>query len=287
MTVSSKPLFLYGPGYSATVLGRLWPGTVYATVRSAQRLRQISQTHMLPVRLDQEAAISQAINDSHLVISVPPDGSGCPALQHLGEHIHRAASVLYLSTTAVYGDLQGGWAMDWSALRPGSDRALRRVKAEQAWLSRRPDVCLVRLPGIYGQFRSPLDRLRAGQARQIIKPGQVFSRIHVEDLAHGLKALIKAQGSGSFNLCDDLPAQPQQVMTYAAGLLGLPEPQQIPFEQAELSEMAKSFYSECKRVSNARIKALTGWRPAYPTYKEGLNAIHQAEQADLASGDSF
>lgn len=210
---------------------------------------------------------------AHLLVSAAPDEKGCPAWRTLSDYADEAASVTYLSTTGVYGDLDGGWAMEWSPTQPSSKRGERRVQAEQAWQSASPRVRLVRLPGIYGPGRSAFDRLESGSARRIVKPGQVFSRIHVEDIAGGLLALIKAQAFGAYNLCDDLAAPPQDVISHAAELMGTEPPPEIAFDEAELSPMARSFYSECKRVSNARIKATTGWRPLYPTYREGLSAI--------------
>ncbi|OZB17865.1 MAG: NAD(P)-dependent oxidoreductase, partial [Hyphomonas sp. 34-62-18] len=152
-------------------------------------------------------------------------------------------------------------------------------KAEGQWQALTGDKArLVRLPGIYGPGRSAFDRLREGTAQRIVKEGQVFSRVHVDDIASGLEALMhRPDVTGVFHLCDELPAPPQDVIAYAAELLGIAPPPEIAFEDADLSPMAASFYSECKRVSNARAKAALGWRPAYPTYREGLTAILASE----------
>jgi len=166
--------------------------------------------------------------------------------------------------------------MEWSVANAQSKRAIRRRVAEQVWQNAVAKTRLVRLPGIYGPGRSAIDRLRAGKARRIIRPGQVFSRAHVDDIAHGLKALIETESYGIFNLCDDEAAPPQDVIAYAAELINVPVPEAVAFEAAELSEMGRSFYTECKRVSNAKIKAATGWRPQFPSYREGLNAILDA-----------
>ena len=273
MTVRSEPLFLFGPGYSATALAELWEGPVYGTVRSERSLAALKQTNIKPILIDDKDAIFQALRGVHLLISAPPNESGCPALQLLGDQAKRAESVTYLSTTGVYGDLMGGWAMEWSAVRPQSDRAQRRAFAETGWREAHDRVRFVRLPGIYGPGRSALDRVQSGKARRIVKPGQVFSRIHVADIASGLHALLKSGALGAFNLCDDEAAPPQDVIEFAAKLLGIPPPPDIRFDEADLSPMGKSFYAECKRVANARIKAATGWRPKFPTYREGLSAI--------------
>ena len=273
MTDRSEPLFLFGPGYSATALSELWQGPVYGTVRSESSLEALKRTKIQPISIGESETVIQALEGAHLLISAPPNEAGCPALQRLGEHAKRAASVTYLSTTGVYGDLKGGWAMEWSAVRPQSDRARKRAVAEAAWLEAHDQVRLVRLPGIYGPGRSALERVQTGKARRIVKPGQVFSRIHVEDIASGLHALLQSGALGAFNLCDDEAAPPQDVIAFAANLLGIAPPPDIRFEDAKLSPMGRSFYAECKRVANARMKAATGWRPKYPTYREGLSAI--------------
>ena len=184
----------------------------------------------------------------------------------------------YLSTTGVYGDRRGGWVTEHSRLAAQSMEGARRVGAERDWLEvgrgMGLTVSVFRLPGIYGPGRSALDRVRAGRARRIAASGQVFSRIHVDDLAAGLAAAIaRPKAGGAYNLCDDEPAPNSEVVAYAAGLLGLPVPPEVPLAEAGLSPMAQRFYAESKRVSNAMAKAELGWRPAYPTYREGLAAI--------------
>lgn len=283
MTDQSRKLFLIGPGYSARELASLaraeggWQ--VFGTARSAEKAEGLRQEGIHPVLIDDADALRRAGEGSHWVVSTPPNDSGCPGFDLVGQHADEAASVIYLSTTGVYGDLEGGWAFEWLLVAPGSKRGERRVLAENQWQGVRPDVRLVRLPGIYGPGRSQLDKVREGKEEQVVKQGQVFSRIHVEDLASGLKALVdRPHLSGPFNLCDDEPAPPQDVMVYAADLLGAAVPAFVDLESADVSEMARSFYSECKRVPNARLKAATGWRPKYPTYREGLSAIFEAEK---------
>lgn len=277
MTDLSEPLFLLGPGFSAKALANLWHGPVFGSVRSETSLKALADTSIQPVQLADQSALKAAITGAHLLISAPPDDAGCPVLAALGDMPGLAASVTYLSTTGVYGDLRGGWAMEWSKPNPRSERAIRRVRAEDSWKLANANFRTVRLPGIYGPGRSALDRIRQGNARRIVKPGQVFSRVHVDDIATGLLALIQSEAIGVFHICDEEAAPPQDVIAFGAGLLGLEPPPEIDFEVAELSAMARSFYGECKRVSNARIKAATGWRPLFSTYRDGLQAVLGAE----------
>ncbi|MEO1361952.1 MAG: SDR family NAD(P)-dependent oxidoreductase, partial [Pseudomonadota bacterium] len=272
-----EPLLLIGPGYSARALAKLWAGPVYGTIRSEKSSEMLRQTDISAIPIDDAETLANVIAGAHLVISTPPGPEGCPALQTVGSAAASAASISYLSTTGVYGDLDGGWAMEWSAPNPQSERAQRRLDAERSWQSVHPKTRLVRLPGIYGPGRSAFDRLREGSARRIVKPGQVFSRVHVDDIASGLQALITMGALGVYNLCDDEAAPPQDVIAYAAKLIGVPPPPEIAFADADLSPMAQSFYRECKRVSNAKIKAATGWRPLYRTYREGLQTLLREE----------
>ena len=192
--------------------------------------------------------------------------------------------IAYLSTTGVYGDRAGGWVREDTPATPASPEGDRRLQAEQGWRdlakATGSPLFIFRLPGIYGPGRSPLDRVRAGTARRWVKPGQVFSRIHVDDLADALaRALARPQRAGVYNLCDDEPAAPADVTAYAARLLGIEPPPEEPLDPTALSPMARRFWAESKRISNARAKAALGWRPAYPTYREGLEAVHGAEDA--------
>lgn len=274
-------LFVFGFGYSALQLAPLLTRSgchVSGTVRTDGKAADLQQ-----IGLDAQVWAGQGelrIPDgAHWLVTIPPDDDGCPAARWARESDVSSASVTYLSTTGVYGDLKGGWASEWQPVNPQSKRAERRVMAETQWLELTNGAArLVRLPGIYGPGRSALDRVRQGTARRIIKPGQVFSRVHVEDISSGLAALLaRPQAAGVFHLCDDLPAPPQDVTAFAADLLGLPAPEAVAFEDADLSPMGRSFYAECKRVTNGRAKAALGWRPAYPTYVEGLRAILAAE----------
>jgi nucleoside-diphosphate-sugar epimerase len=218
---------------------------------------------------------------THLLVSVPPDAAGDPVLAVHGEDIARIKGLRwlgYLSTTSVYGDHGGGWVDETAELAPSGDRGRRRVAAEAGWLElwhrRGVPVHIFRLAGIYGPGRSPFDALRAGTAKRIDKPGQVFSRIRVEDLAHVLAASISRPRPGAiYNVCDDDPAAPEAVVAHAAALLGMPAPPLVPFEAAELSPMARSFYDDNKRVSNRLIKSELGVTLRYPDYRAGLAAI--------------
>ena len=206
---------------------------------------------------------------SDWLISVPPDAEGCPVYRAFGDAAGHARTISYLSTTGVYGDLQGGWAFEETPVAPLSREAINRARAEEQWLSL--GAMVFRLPGIYGPGRSALERVREPDARRIVKAGQVFSRIHAADLAVLLElAMVRVKRGEVFNVCDDEPAPADEVLVYAAGLLGVEPPPAVAFEDAGLSPMAQRFYAECKRVSNAKAKAVFGWRPEFPTYREGL-----------------
>ncbi|MCI4646106.1 MAG: SDR family NAD(P)-dependent oxidoreductase [Hyphomonadaceae bacterium] len=280
MTVPQRSLFCFGLGDTAQYLARVCSAKGWAvggTVRTAQKAAALGKRGW-DVRVFEGAREVSPPQGSDWLISIPPDEKGCPAFHAAAERAETARSITYLSTTGVYGDLDGGWAFEWTPVNPASERAIQRVKAESQWCGVRARVALARLPGIYGPGRSALDRVQAGTARRIVKPGQVFSRVHVEDIARGLFALLEAETpAGVYHFADDAPAPPQDVIAEAARLLGQPAPPEIAFQHAELSPMARSFYSECKRVSNARTKAVLGWRPAYPSYREGLAALMNLE----------
>lgn len=202
------------------------------------------------------------------LISVPPDDKGCPVFRSFGPLAPTASWIGYLSTTGVYGDLAGGWAFEDTPLNPQSREATNRAMAEAQWATL--GARTFRLPGIYGPGRSAIERVQEPGARRIVKPGQLFSRAHVADIARALECSIARPATGTFNICDDEPAPADEVLSYAAGLLGIAPPPAVRIEDANLSPMAQRFYAECKRVSNARAKAALGWRPEFPTYREGL-----------------
>jgi nucleoside-diphosphate-sugar epimerase len=278
-------LFCFGYGYSAEALAR----------RLSPRLAALAGTRTNPAGPSEAGATlaaykgdgpSEAVRGllagtTHILVSIPPDLEGDVVLRHFGQDIAALpglAWVGYLSTVGVYGDARGAWVDETSPTRPLSERSLRRIEAEQAWLEfgratgRRVDV--FRLSGIYGPGRSVIDNLRAGTARRIVKPGQVFNRIHVDDIALVLAAAVERDtGHRVLNVSDDEPAPPEEVVAYAAELLGLPAPPEIAFEAAGLTGMAASFWAECKRVKNERIRRELGVELMYPTYREGLRTL--------------
>jgi nucleoside-diphosphate-sugar epimerase len=213
---------------------------------------------------------------THVLISAPPDAAGDPLLRHHADDLPTALSWIgYLSTVGVYGDHGGAWVDETTVPKPVSNRSRWRLTAEQTWLdlAKRSGIRveIFRLAGIYGPGRGPLESVRNGTARAIVKPGQVFNRIHVEDIANVLAATIaRGPALSLYNVSDDEPAPPQDVLAYAAALLELPPPPAVDYATADLTPMARSFYSECKRVSNARLKRALGVTLAYPTFRDGL-----------------
>lgn len=271
-------LLSLGHGYTASALAaRLIPSgwTVIGTCRNAERADALRATGVEPLIWpdDLTPALTRA---THVLASAAPDAAGDPFLQAAGDALRaaRPAWVGYLSTTAVYGDHQGGWVDEATRVNPQSARARQRILAEEQWQSTGLPVHVFRLAGIYGPGRGPFEKVRDGSARRIIKPGQVFSRIHVEDIAETLAASIAQPNPGAvYNVCDDDPAPPEDVLSYAAGLLGLPEPPAVPYDEADMSPMARSFYAESKRVRNGRIKTELGVRLHFPDYRAGLRGL--------------
>lgn len=271
-------LLSLGHGYSASALAaRLLPlgWTVIGTCRRPERAEALRAAGVEPLIWpgDLAPALSRA---THILASAAPDALGDPFLQAAGDALRAANPVWvgYLSTTAVYGDHQGGWVDESTPLNPGSTRAHQRVLAENQWQATGLPVHIFRLAGIYGPGRGPFEKVRDGTARRIIKPGQVFSRIHVADIAETLLASIARPNPGAvYNVCDNDPAPPEDVLSYAALLLGLPEPPAVPYHQAEMTPMARSFYAESKRVRNDRIKSELGVQLNFPDYRAGLSAM--------------
>lgn len=288
--MSAAPsLFCFGLGYSAGFLARAlaadgWriAGTSRDAAACARLAAEGFDMHLFapdqPLAAPAVAALGTA---THLLSSVPPDAAGDPVLAAHGADIAALTQLQwlgYLSTTGVYGDRSGAWVDEGSALTPSGERGRRRVAAEAGWLDlwRRHGlpVHVFRLAGIYGPGRSALDTVREGRARRIDKPGQVFSRIHVADIVATLRASMDRPDPGAaYNLCDDDPAPPEAVIAHACALLGVAPPPLVPFDAAELSPMARSFYDDNKRVSNRRIKQELGVRLSYPSYKDGLKAL--------------
>lgn len=270
-----------GQAFAGALIARGW--RVAATARDAERAAALSALGIEMVDADDRAAMTTALTGVNAVlVTAPPTAEGCPGLEAVIPALAAAEAfpdwIGYLSTTGVYGDFEGRWVFESSPLKAQSVEGARRVGAERDWRQVGRGMGLTvttfRLPGIYGPGRSALDRLRAGEGRRIVKPGQVFSRIHLDDIVAGLLAsLDRPRAGGIYNLCDDAPAPPQDVMEYAARLLGVPVPPDLPFNALGLSPATRRFYAENKRVSNALAKAELSWRPKYPTYREGLAAI--------------
>jgi len=215
-----------------------------------------------------------------VVVSIAPDKGGDPVMADLrrlgGETMPELRWICYLSTVGVYGDHGCAWVDEESPCRPTSARSRWRLEAEGAWTAfgrdRNIPVTILRLPGIYGPGRNAFVNLVEGTARRIVKPGQVFNRIHVADIAGAVCYFMRAKPDGIFNLSDDEPSPPQDVVAFAAGLMGIEPPPEIPFEEANLSPMGRSFYSECKRVSNGKLKT-SGYRLRYSSYREALASM--------------
>ncbi|WP_404382053.1 SDR family oxidoreductase [Caenispirillum salinarum] len=280
-------LFIFGLGFSARTLARrlLAEGwQVAGTTRSAEKREALAAEGIEAHLFDRDQPLPPDVlaGTTHLLVSVPPDPAGDPVVD---EHAADIVALMpglrwvgYLSTTGVYGDRQGGWVDEETPVAPDVGRSERRVEAEVTWLNLWRDhgvpLHIFRLAGIYGPGRSAVDSVRDGKARRVIKPGQVFCRIHVEDIAQVVAASMAQPHAGRiYNLADDEPAPPQAPIEEAARLLGVDPPPAVDFETADLSPMARSFYRDSRRVRNDRIKQELGVTLKYPTYREGLAAI--------------
>lgn len=280
-------LLCLGYGYCANafVAGhRSLFGAVAATCRRPEQREVLVRAGItaIPVGAPGAAGFAEAVRDSGvLLVSAAPDAQGDPFVAQVGAALRsdaRGKVILYLSTIGVYGDHGGAWVDEDAPPAPASGRSRLRLEAERAWLEAGAGsgatVHLLRLAGIYGPGSSQIDSLRAGRARRIVKPGQVFNRIHVEDIAAICAALLGYRGGRRiWNVADDEPAPPQDVVAHAARLLGLPAPPEEPFADADLSPMSRSFYAENKRVSNRALREELGLALRYPTYREGLAAL--------------
>jgi nucleoside-diphosphate-sugar epimerase len=281
-------LFCFGLGYSAeTLAARLarigWQ--IAGTGRDLDNVERLAAEGYAMVPFASEpgngALVEQLEGTTHLLHSIPPGRHGDPVLAHYRAAIAGLSSlewVGYLSTVGVYGDQKGRWVDETAHTLPNTERTEARVDAEHAWLAFGKEigvpVQVFRLAGIYGPGRSVFDKLRDGTARRIRKDGQVFSRIHVEDIARVLEASIAQPRAGAiYNVADDEPAAPGDVVAYAAELIGVPPPPEVPFEDADLTPMARSFYEGSRRIANARIKSELGVALRYPTFREGLTAL--------------
>ncbi len=280
-------IFIFGAGYSAQAFARMAAersGSIAGTTRSPEKFATLRSTGIEPFLFNGEhisTEITEALaTTTHLVISVGPNEHGDPVMNAARQIILKDMPALrwigYLSTIGVYGDHSGAWVGEDSECRPVSKRSVARLAAETAWQTLGNEaalpVALLRLAGIYGPGRNAFVNLQAGKAKRIVKPGQVFNRIHADDIAGSLWLLAQRKTGGIFNIADNEPAPPQDVVAFAAGLMSVEPPPETPFETAELTPMARSFYGENKRVSNARIKA-EGYEFAYPDYRSALTAM--------------
>ena len=264
---------------------------VIGTTRSLRHAARPNERHVELIAFDGTTApadlIARLEESDALLISAPPGESGDPVLAYLAGAIARGRtrSIVYLSTIGVYGDSGGGWVDEDTQPRPASPRSVARLAAEKAWrrfgVENGKSVAILRLAGIYGPGRNALVTLANGTARRIVKPGQVFNRIHVGDIAQAIDAAIACRAAGIFNVADDEPTPPGEPLAFAAQLLDVPPPPEIPFAQAApaMSELALSFWQECRRVKNDKLKRELGVRLRYPTYREGLRTLLNAGSA--------
>ncbi|TPM99762.1 SDR family oxidoreductase [Mesorhizobium sp. B2-1-3A] len=293
--MSEKQVFIFGAGYSGKAFARAGKDAdaILGTTRSEDKFNALRQAGIAPLLFDGALTgeIGEALEKTtHLVISVAPEEAGDPVLNAVRAAIAGMPALQwigYLSTVGVYGDYGGAWVDETATCRPVSKRSVMRVEAEQDWLKLgehigRP-VAILRLSGIYGPGRNALVNLENGTARRLVKPGQVFNRIHCDDIAGALWQLIGGNTGGIFNVTDDEPAPPQDVVAYAASLMGVEPPPEIPFDTAQLSPMARSFYGENKRVANAAIKA-SGYRFRFPDYRAAFD--HMWASGDWRDGEA-
>lgn len=284
--MNREKILVFGAGYSGKAFARASAAsgaTVFGTTRSPEKFEPLRRAGIVPLLFDGaltpeiEAALGQT---THLVVSTAPGEGGDPVLNAaraaIAEKMPALKWIGYLSTVGVYGDHGGGWVDETAECRPVSRRSAMRVEAEREWLALgrqigRP-VAVLRLSGIYGPGRNAFVNLQNGTAKRLVKPGQVFNRIHRADIGGALRHLADLNRGGIFNVTDDLPAPPQDVVAYAAKLMGVEPPPEIPFETAELSPMARSFYGENKRVANKAIKEV-GYRFLFPDYRSAFDRM--------------
>lgn len=283
---SLPTLLVFGGGWLGRAAAREAArrgGRALLTSRDPDTRRALEADGFAALDPADDAALDAAVRDATTVlVTAPPESEGCPGLSRLVPALTRTGAfpdwIGYVSSTAVYGDRAGGWAFEDDPLNAASLEGARRVRAERDWLDAGRGMGLTvqifRLPALYGPGRSPLDRLRDGTARIVRKPGQVFNRIHVADAVSGLFAsMARPRPGAAYTLCDDEPAPADRVMEGAARRLGLPKPLEVDLDDPSVSEAMRRFYRDSKRLSNARAKAELGWRPRYPTWREGLEAM--------------
>lgn len=283
--MSDIRLFGFGLGYTATAFAVKLAGraTISGTTRDPEKQKRLAAEDKNALGFDGSspgAGVNEALRDStHLLISIAP-GDSDPVLAHHADAIRAAKNLRwigYLSSIAVYGNYGGAWVSERTTPHPTAERSVRRLAAEKAWTKLAAELnqplAIFRIAGIYGPGRNAFVNLAEGKVHRIVKPGQIFNRIHVADIVAALAAATERSAAGVFNLADDQPAPPQDVVTYAAALMGVPPPPEIPFAEADLSSMARSFYADNKRIANTRVKQDIGVSLRYPTYREGLAAL--------------
>jgi dTDP-4-dehydrorhamnose reductase len=295
-------LFVFGPGYTALQFIHAYRGRfarISGTFRSEAKAEALQASGIAPSFFDAERYNSGILDEvaraDALLVSIPPAFGSDPVLRSLAGAIASAPHLRwigYLSTVGVYGDANGGWVDETTSPSPVNERSRHRIAAESQWLDLGKDapfaVQIFRLAGIYGPGRNALLKVTDGTARRLIKPGQVFNRIHTADVAQALMASIERPSRNTvYNVADDEPGPPQDVITYAARLLGLEPPPQVPFAEADLGPMARSLYQDNKRVRNSRMKDELGVTLRFPTYREGLEALHASGEGVWSLGETI
>jgi hypothetical protein len=279
-------LFIFGMGYTARAFGRAMADVEWmaGTTRTAERAARLNERHFRARTFDGHDSDPAIADDlrvaTHLIVSIPPGESGDPVLARFADGLRGAPDLRwigYLSSVGVYGNYGGAWVSEATTPHPKNLRSVARLKAEREWarlaLQRDTPLATFRIAGIYGPGRNTFVNLAEGKAHRVVKPGQVFNRIHVDDIAAAMIAALDRSASGIFNLADDEPSPPQEVVAHAAGLMGVAPPPEVPFAEAQLSPMARSFYEDNKRVLNRRIRNDLGVTLRYPGYHEGLGAL--------------
>jgi len=286
LKLQNLDLLIFGGGYLGEAAGReaiRRGGQARATSRRPERRAELEAMGFKVLDPNDDAALDAAVaRATAILVTAPPETSGCPGLKALVPALSRTGAypdwIGYVSSSAVYGDREGGWAFEDEALNAATLHGARRVRAEHDWLDAGRGMGLTvqifRLPAIYGPDRSPVDRILAGTARRITKPGQVFNRIHVEDAVSGFFASMAQPNPGrAYSLCDDEPTSSEAVLDWTTDQMGLPRLPEVALDDAQVSDGMRRFYNDNKRLSNARAKAELGWRPRYPSWREGLSPL--------------
>ena len=276
-------LLCFGLGYCALHYIRHFGGRFEAMAGTMRELRAVdgADAEAFPFDRDDAALRAAIATANHVLVSIPPGETGDPVLRDFADLLReRRPRIVYLSSLGVYGDSAGGWVDEDSPCRPTAARSRQRLQAEQQWTRFAGEtgagLTILRLAGIYGPGRNALEAVKRGEVRRVVKPGQVFNRIHVFDIAQAIDAAFVREASGIFNVADDEPSPPGDPIAFAARLLGAAVPPEIPFDavKATMTPMAVSFYAECRRASNARLKSVLGVSLRYPTYRDGLTALY-------------